>query len=98
LERAGSLLGRLGSPKRVLRALACTGCALRCSVRPRDSIDPKLLGSSRNGTQGRFEYMLLLIEELLNVVGAELNSIGLLLACVAPSLAVLDLRLAAFSA
>lgn len=42
--------------------------------------------------------MLLLIEKLLNVVGAELGSISLLLACVAASLAILDLRLATFSA
>gem|GEM_PF-5613391 len=54
-------------------------------------------GSAGSGSYRGFKHILLAIEELLNVIGTLLRSVGLVLSRVASRLSVLDLGLPSFN-
>ncbi|HXP28375.1 MAG TPA: hypothetical protein VN804_01350, partial [Solirubrobacteraceae bacterium] len=98
MQSSRSPLGRFCTSEGLLRALSCARSSNRCGVRSGHVVRTQLIGGQRNGAHRRFEQVLLIVEKLLDIIGADLGAVRLLLTRVAASLAVLDLRLAAFNA
>jgi hypothetical protein len=95
LKRACALLGFVGAAKGLLRSPARVGGALDRGRDARGGVIEEPFGVPRIWLPRLLQVVLLAVEQPLQIVGAKLGAIGLVLARVASRLTILHLGLAA---
>jgi hypothetical protein len=95
LKRPCAVLGFVGPAKGLQRSPARVGGAFDGGQCARARVVQELLGAQRVGVHGLLQLVLLAVEQPLQVVGAQLRAVGLVLAGVASSLTTLHPGLAA---